>query len=301
MSVPSTQDSGQQETRPLTPFGARLKEQRQKRGISLDEISKSTKIGTRFLEALEEDQFDRLPGGIFNKGFIRAYARAIGADEEQAVADYLAIAAANQPSTEPVDEVSLPEPPAEVSRPRVGGFPWGTFATVLLILAFIFSVSGFFSRVITREKEPTSQSQTQTAPPSQVHPPADIPASGASSSPATTPNLSPTTPANSNSLPTVNHEIVVRIKARENSSLSVTIDGEVTSEQTLTAAAEKTIHARNSIVIRSANLGALDFEFQGKQFSPQGEPGAVTTLAFDASGWHALASSPSANRSTLQP
>ena len=59
------------------------------RGISLEEIAEATKIGTRSLRALEEQDFDKLPGGIFNKGFVRAYARYLGLDEEQAVADYL--------------------------------------------------------------------------------------------------------------------------------------------------------------------------------------------------------------------
>jgi cytoskeleton protein RodZ len=296
VSAPSTQDSGQQETRLLPPLGARLKEQRQKRGITLDEISKSTKIGTRFLEAVEEDQFDRLPGGIFNKAFIRAYARSIGADEEQAVADYLAIAAANQPSSESVDEVSLPEPPVEVSRPRGPAFPWGAFATLLLVLAFIFSVWGFFSRVITREKEPTPQPSSQSSASSQTQPSSDGTAHGVSSPAATTPNASPTTPANSNSPQTVRREIVLHIKARENSTLSIIIDGEVTSEQALAASAEKTIHATSQIVIRSANLGSLDFEFQGKQVSPLGEPGSPTSVVFDANGWHAATPSPQTPR-----
>ena len=60
------------------------------RGITLEEIAEATKIGTRSLRALEEQDFDKLPGGIFNKGFVRAYARYLGLDEEQAVADYLA-------------------------------------------------------------------------------------------------------------------------------------------------------------------------------------------------------------------
>ena len=51
-------------------LGQRLRREREQRGISLDEISLSTKIGTRFLLALEEDKFDKLPGCVFNKGFI---------------------------------------------------------------------------------------------------------------------------------------------------------------------------------------------------------------------------------------
>lgn len=59
------------------------------RGISLDEIAATTKIGKRLLRALEDEHFDMLPGGIFNKSYVRAYARHLGIDEEQAVADYL--------------------------------------------------------------------------------------------------------------------------------------------------------------------------------------------------------------------
>ena len=70
-------------------FGDRLKKEREQRSISLDDISLSTKIGTRMLRALEEEKFEQLPGGIFNKGFVRAYARHVGLDEEQTLADYM--------------------------------------------------------------------------------------------------------------------------------------------------------------------------------------------------------------------
>jgi cytoskeletal protein RodZ len=73
----------------LPSFGQQLKLEREKRNITLEQISSSTKIGTRMLEALEQDKFNQLPGGIFNKGFVRAYARFVGLDEDQTVADYL--------------------------------------------------------------------------------------------------------------------------------------------------------------------------------------------------------------------
>jgi hypothetical protein len=77
-------------------FGEKLRKQREQRGIELDAISNTTKIGTRMLRALEEEHFDQLPGGVFNKGFVRAYARHVGLDEEEAVADYLAALRENQ-------------------------------------------------------------------------------------------------------------------------------------------------------------------------------------------------------------
>src|ERR1700691_6720545 len=70
-------------------FGDKLRKQREQLGIALDAISNTTKISTRMLRAIEEEHFDQLPGGVFNKCFVRAYARQVGLDEEEAVADYL--------------------------------------------------------------------------------------------------------------------------------------------------------------------------------------------------------------------
>jgi cytoskeletal protein RodZ len=74
----------------LGAFGEKLRKQREQQAISLDAISDTTKISTRMLRALEEEHFDQLPGGVFNKGFVRAYARQVGLNEEETVADYLA-------------------------------------------------------------------------------------------------------------------------------------------------------------------------------------------------------------------
>lgn len=71
-------------------FGDKLKRERELRGVTLEEIAKATKIGTRALHALEDEHFEQLPGGIFNKGFVRAYAKFLGLDEEQMVADFMA-------------------------------------------------------------------------------------------------------------------------------------------------------------------------------------------------------------------
>ncbi len=71
-------------------FGDKLKRERELRGVKLEEIAGATKIGTRALKALEDEHFEQLPGGIFNKGFVRAYAKFLGLDEEQMVADFMA-------------------------------------------------------------------------------------------------------------------------------------------------------------------------------------------------------------------
>jgi cytoskeleton protein RodZ len=71
-------------------FGDKFRKAREKKEISLDDVSNVTKISARMLRAIEEEHFDQLPGGVFNKGFIRAYAKHLGLDAEEAVTDYLA-------------------------------------------------------------------------------------------------------------------------------------------------------------------------------------------------------------------
>jgi cytoskeletal protein RodZ len=61
---------------------------RRNRGLSLEQISHSTKISLRALQAIEEGEFKKLPGGIYNTSYIRQYARAIEFDESELLAYY---------------------------------------------------------------------------------------------------------------------------------------------------------------------------------------------------------------------
>ena len=98
-------------------FGEKLRKQRELRGIELDAISNTTKISTRMLRALEDERFDQLPGGVFNKGFVRAYARQVGLDEQETVADYLAAARERQIEQRSHSDVADFSPPAEKPAP----------------------------------------------------------------------------------------------------------------------------------------------------------------------------------------
>ena len=69
-------------------FGERLKRERELREVPLEEITQATRIGSRFLEALENEDWDKLPGGVFNRGFVRSIAHYLGLDEESFLAEY---------------------------------------------------------------------------------------------------------------------------------------------------------------------------------------------------------------------
>ena len=71
-------------------FGATLRQAREHRGVSLRQISTSTKISMAALEALEKNDISRLPGGIFTRAFVRSYAAEVGLDPEHTVQEFLA-------------------------------------------------------------------------------------------------------------------------------------------------------------------------------------------------------------------
>jgi transcriptional regulator with XRE-family HTH domain len=74
---------------PRVTFGEELRRERELRRIGLREVAESTKINRRYLEALERNDFSRLPGGLFNRSFVRAYCQTIGIDPEAMVNAYL--------------------------------------------------------------------------------------------------------------------------------------------------------------------------------------------------------------------
>jgi cytoskeleton protein RodZ len=166
-------------------FGERLRKEREKRNITLDDVSLTTKIGTRMLRALEEEKFDQLPGGIFNKGFVRAYARYLSIDEDQAVADYLE-AAGETPIAPQQNRNSPPrKEPTETFEPVMDGgrrrsFPWGTIAAFILAVAIGLTI---WRHNTQQEQGPiaspagvsTTQQSAQTQAPSQVEPSTQAP------------------------------------------------------------------------------------------------------------------------------
>src|SRR6516225_6280554 len=83
----------------MASFGESLRREREMRGVTLEEIAATTKINLRFLQALEAEDFGKLPGGIFTRGFLRAYASYLGLDTEPILAEYQLVAAPTSEST----------------------------------------------------------------------------------------------------------------------------------------------------------------------------------------------------------
>ncbi len=69
-------------------LGEKLRQAREERGITISEVAEHTRISPLYLQAIENDEYKTLPGGIFNKGFIKSFAKYVGVDENEAMADY---------------------------------------------------------------------------------------------------------------------------------------------------------------------------------------------------------------------
>jgi len=74
-------------------LGEKLRQAREERGISISEVAEQTRISPHYIDSIENDDYRTLPGGIFNKGFVKSYAKYVGIDEQEALQDYSSLIA----------------------------------------------------------------------------------------------------------------------------------------------------------------------------------------------------------------
>lgn len=250
-------------------FGQRLKREREMRGIGLEEIALATKIGIRMLRALEDERFDLLPGGIFNKGFVRAYAKHVGIDEEQVVAEFL-IATGETPVPAAAEQQPATRQGPEASR-------WVIAAAVATLLALAaFGVWRWYSG---RTAQPAGSSLSNGALVGRPQPP---------SAPAASPTTAPAAPTPAAATPAevtaaAEEPFTLRIHALRECWVLAIADGQ-REEWTLPADSERVIRARQSIVLKVGNAGGIELAFNEQALEPLGAENETRTLTFTAQG-----------------
>ena len=183
----------------MTSIGETLRRERVRRNLGLDQISRELKISPKLLYAIEAEEFDKLPGTIFAKNFVRQYARLLGLDEEEMAAE---VQRALQPPPEvpnfaqkgkaPPVETFQPQPPP-IQLPRVDdwesagdrGFSWSSPlpALALFVVAMLVcsGVYAWYQRtrhpVLAQNQTTSSAPVEQPAAPPAVEPPAAPPQS----------------------------------------------------------------------------------------------------------------------------
>ena len=272
----------------MDSFGTKLKREREKRKVTLEDVSISTKISTRFLNALESDRLQDLPGGIFNKGFVRAYARHLGLDEEAILSEFALASgeeAPQQPATDqpapkpkPVREKVWQEEPAQPTE-----LPWGYLIIALVLVGFGLAFWGVYSH----EKEPPAESASapvHSATPTTTSPSSSAPASVPAAAPVQQPAPASSTPAPAPSSPTAADTFTVTLSLRQDCWISATADDDQLIRGTLPAQSQRTLHARKKLVITVGNAAAVDLTFNGKSVPPVGAENEVKTVTFTSNG-----------------
>ena len=105
----------------MDDFGGKLRQARERRGISLRQIAASTKISAAALEALERNDISKLPGGIFSRAFVRSYAVEVGLDPDDTVREFLERFNQEAPPTAEAVAADVPEAGARVRAAAAQG------------------------------------------------------------------------------------------------------------------------------------------------------------------------------------
>lgn len=283
----------------VASFGERLKQEREKKGMTLEDVSGATKISVRNLRALEQEKFELMPGGIFNRGFVRAYAKHLGLNDDQVVADYMEAAGEAAPAAEaPSPPEALAEPENE-SQESTGQVPWAALVGLLILGTVLLAVWSYRSH----RKGPEGAIEAPGATSGASAAPSGAPlTSYASSSPASESQVSVNAPvaAAGNSLPVRNVPVQNSPSASSNGSrkvgfdlslraldevwLSTAVDGKPPSEMTMEDGQSLTVHAAERAILRVGNAGALQVAFNGQKVPVHGGDGDVRTLTFTEAG-----------------
>ena len=253
----------------MSSLGNYLRELRQAKSMSLDDIARSTRVGRRHLEALESDDFAELPAPVFVKGFIRAYCEFLDASPEEALGRY----------RETTGEAAKPERPAGgalVARPRrVGPL------TISIVLFLALGVSLFALRAglrspprpapaVTAPTQAESGSVPKTAPAPSKAAPATAPAPAAAPPAAAPPAVS--APASAEAKPS-GQRLVVR--AVEATWIRVQVDDGQVAEELLQVGAVREWSAARRFVLTVGNAGGIELDLNGQRVPPLGPSGTV--------------------------
>jgi len=244
-------------------FGEHLKRQREMRGVSRDEVCAATRISTRFLDALESEQWGVLPGGIFNRGFVRAVARFLGLDEDDLVAEYdLAFSEQQSEIAAPLSPV-----PQHAARPRRRRFVSIGAVAVLVLLGMVWAGWRWRQSYVSR-RATTYGNSAAALDPATGH--AD---SSAASGAGLSPVASAASPSPSSPSPGEIPGLHLKIEAGKETTVSVSADGSKAFEGSMIAGQSRTFTAQTTIDISAKDGGALLLELNGQTLAPLGPPG----------------------------
>jgi cytoskeleton protein RodZ len=229
----------------MASFGDTLRRERELRGVELREVAEATKISIRFLQALESDRIDILPGGIFPRAFVRQYATYLGLDPDRTVAEFVYAYGehAGQPST--------PAP----ARSRSLRMPVLVVVVVLAVLGIAaWAALRYEAQGATAEPVASASAPGTTFAPDPVYPP-------------------PTTAA-ATAAPD-GQGLVLTLTSRQSCWVAVLSDGVKVMDRVMNEGEAQTVRAKGEMVLSVGNAGGITFTLNGRPGVSLGREGEV--------------------------
>ncbi|HVW10480.1 MAG TPA: RodZ domain-containing protein [Bryobacteraceae bacterium] len=260
-----------------TGIGEELRRERTRQSLTLDDVSRRTRISVRSLEAIEADAFERLPGVVFARNFVRLYAIELKLDAESLIA--------RLPKFD-LDHAPLPEAPKTARKagwdPRVKA---AVMSAVWLMVAGSAGTGAWYyynnygrHLVMTVAAAPAPRTPAPATPsrPVSIPPP---PGAGAN-----VPQQRAVEVAAQESPIDSNRPVQVVLTARDVVWVQVSADGRTTFVGTLHPNDTRTIEADDQVKVLMGNAGGLDISLNGKALDPLGTKGQTRTVRLTAAG-----------------
>lgn len=267
--------------------GYTLRQERERQNLSIEDIEQGTSIRALYIEAIEGGEYDKLPGAVYTKGFIKNYAKFLGMDADAVIKEFQtdmaeleaeAQAAEAEQSAENSSEVKPEVKPAKTGKSEKKKFGYSieddsapNKSSVIIVAAVIFIAAlagGAWSWLsdsngeVAKVEQPVQQ--TQTVAPEPVAEP------------------TPESVANANPAPKSD---VVNVQARFNNRCwtLVTVDGAVVQEGIIEGGQTLSWEGKENITFRLGNAGAVEFFQDGKSVGILGAEGDIVDKTFTRS------------------
>ncbi len=265
----------------LRSVGLWLKEARELKGETVENVANITRIGKNYLEAIEEGAAAKLPNPAYTRGFIRLYASHLGLSPDEALRMLNGqVADASQHTRREIP--STPAPPLPIRQQSTGA---GRTRKLLFPLICAVALAVIVVTIVNRNSQktslPGSQPVTALQPPAETAPAATVTA-------PTLPRIDAppaASPLQTGSGEVITEEgIVLRLKAVSSGRLHITIDGSVSQEYDLVAGDLVEWKAEKMFLLDLENASSVEGELDGKPLKPFGEAGKTAHLIIRKNG-----------------
>lgn len=279
-------------------IGDRLRQERLRRGFDLGQISDLTKINPAMLEAIEADDFDKLPGSFFARSFVRQYAKALGLDESELEEELERAIGYEEPQLPDPDAAAQALSVAPVAVPsarrRPGTNSLAALGAFIVIVAACSAVYTLVERshraaepapaAVTSVPAPTPQTPVETPTPAAPSPtPEATPTAAESPMPAATATPMPEAEASVPEGPGA----AIRLELHTSAEVwvRVTSDGKNLFSGVLQPGEARVFEGQSRVTVRTGNAAALAVTYNGQPVGEIGAPNQVRTMQFTPTGF----------------